>query len=113
MAALPLGTAHAIPDQPAQAEIDHLLDFVGASNCRFERNGSTYDASAARSHLVMKYRFARFRLSTADEFVKYLASGSSESGQPYRVECDGKEQLAGDWLTSELRRYRSVQHAAR
>ncbi|HVO89372.1 MAG TPA: DUF5329 domain-containing protein [Casimicrobiaceae bacterium] len=95
-----------MPDAGAQAEIDHLIDFVGGSRCTFIRNGTVYAAPEAKAHLQMKYRFAKLRLSTADDFIRYLASGSSVSGQPYHVNCDGSELLAGDWLTEELRRYR-------
>ena len=95
-----------MPDAPAQAEIDHLLEFVGASRCTFIRNGTRYAASEAKAHLQMKYRFAKLRLGSAEDFIRYLASGSSVSGEPYHVNCDGADLLAGDWLGEELRRYR-------
>jgi hypothetical protein len=100
--------AWATPDEPAQAEIDHLMDFVGTSHCTFIRNGTMYAAPEARAHLEMKYRFAKMRLSTADEFIKHLASGSSSSGEAYHVRCEGTELLAGDWLTAELKRFRAA-----
>jgi hypothetical protein len=103
--------ALATPDEVAQREIDHLLDFVGTSNCMFVRNGEQRPAKDARAHLEMKYNFTKWRLSTADEFVKYLASESSSSGEPYKVICNKKEQPAGVWLAEELRRYRKVAQA--
>jgi hypothetical protein len=102
------GLAHATPDATAQREIDHLLDYVAASGCTFVRNGERYPASKARDHLAMKYRFTRGRLSTAEEFIKYLATESSESHEPYGIECGGKEQPAGAWLSEELVRYRKA-----
>ena len=64
------GLALAPPDDAAQREIDHLLEFVAASNCTFVRSGEQFSSQAARDHLAMKYSFVKFRLSTADEFVK-------------------------------------------
>ena len=106
--ALVSGLALATPDEPAQHEIDHLLEFVAASNCTFVRSGEKFAAPAARDHLAMKYRFAQFRLSTADEFVKYLATESSTTGEPYTVICGKEERPAGAWLAQELRRFRKV-----
>ena len=98
----------ATPDEVAQGEIDHLLEFVGTSNCTFVRNGQAGSAKDARAHLEMKYNFTKWRMSTADEFVKYLATESSTSGEPYKVICNKKEQPAGVWLAEELKRYRKV-----
>jgi len=105
--------ALATPDDAAQREIDHLLDFVAASKCTFVRSGEQFTSQAARDHLTMKYNFAKFRLSTADEFVKYLASESSSTGEPYKVICDKKERPAGAWLAEELKRYRGIAQTAR
>jgi hypothetical protein len=98
--------AHADPDAAAQREIDHLLDYVATSSCTFVRNGDSYPAAKARDHLAMKYRFARGRLSTADEFIKYLATESSRSHEPYKIVCGTNERPAGAWLSEELARYR-------
>lgn len=108
--ALLLGStlALATPDEIAQHEIDHLLDFVGTSKCTFVRNGDAHPGKDARAHLEMKYTFVKWRLSTADEFVKYLATESSTSHEPYKVICNNKEQPAGVWLADELKRYRKV-----
>ena len=110
--ALASSVALATPDDAAQHEIDHLLDFVATSNCTFVRSGEKFSPQAARDHLAMKYRFAQFRLSTADEFVKYLATESSTTGEPYKVECGKQEQPAGAWLAEELRRFRKVAQTA-
>ncbi len=106
-------SARADPDLAAQAEIDHLLDFVGASSCTFVRNGTPGTATAARDHLVGKYSFAKGRISTADEFIKNLATESSMSGDPYLIRCGRNERPAGAWLAEELRRYRKVAQASR
>ena len=99
-------TALASGEAPAKDEIDHLLKFVAASSCTFVRNGTEYPSDKAREHLEGKYRFVGSRISTAEEFIKYLATGSSMSGEPYRVKCGKTDALSGAWLTDELNRYR-------
>jgi hypothetical protein len=102
--------ALAAPGPVASDEIDHLLAFVAASSCTFVRNGGEYDALKAREHLADKYRFAGNRISTAEEFIQYLATKSSFSGEPYHVRCGSDDALSGAWLTAELKRYRSMPH---
>ena len=108
--------ASASPQDDAKGEIDHLLDYVAASSCTFVRNGTEYPADKAREHLAVKYRFAGSRIATAEEFIKYLATGSSASGEPYHVKCGKSDALSGEWLNAELARYRSaprLQHVSR
>ena len=100
--------AHADPAPAAQAEIDHLLAFVAASPCSFIRNGKPYPAAEARDHLAGKFRYAKSRITTADEFIRYIASESSMSNEPYKVKCGASESPAGVWLTAELQRYRGA-----
>jgi hypothetical protein len=102
--------AAASAESPAKDEIDHLLNFVAASSCTFVRNGSEYPPDQAREHLAGKYKFAGSRISTAEEFIKYLATQSSMSGELYHVKCNKTDGLAGVWLTDELNRYRKVAH---
>jgi hypothetical protein len=110
--ALFAGLAGASPDAGAQREIDHLLDYIGASHCTFVRNGERFDAAKAREHLAMKLNFVRWRLSTADEFVRYLATESSVTHEPYLIVCGNRERPAGPWLASELAHYRKLERTA-
>jgi hypothetical protein len=91
-------------------EIEHLMDYIGASSCRFIRNGKIYDAAAARSHIRKKYDYLRERIRTAEDFIRYAATESSTSGEPYRIRCGAQEMLCADWLAAEIRRYR-LEHA--
>jgi hypothetical protein len=102
--------ALASPQGPAKDEIEHLLAYVAASPCTFVRNGSEYPPQKAREHLEDKYRFAGSRISTAEQFIEYLATKSSFSGEPYHVHCGKTDALSGAWLTAELKRYRSAPH---
>jgi len=100
----------------SNTEIEHLLKFVAASSCTFVRNGTEYPADKARDHLASKYQFAGSRISTADDFIKYLATESSMSGEKYHVKCAGVDKPSGLWLSEELKRYRKASasvHAAR
>ncbi|HET9728275.1 MAG TPA: DUF5329 domain-containing protein [Acidimicrobiia bacterium] len=100
--------ASASPQDAAKGEIDHLLQYVAASSCTFVRNGTEYPADKAREHLATKYQFAGSRITTAEEFIKYLATGSSMSGEPYHVKCGKADALSGEWLFAELSRYRNA-----
>lgn len=81
--------ASAAPTPQAQREIDALIAALGASDCRFERNGDWHDATAAKAHLQKKYDYLRKRemADTAELFIERAASRSSLSGKPYRVRC--------------------------
>jgi hypothetical protein len=109
IAALAFAIAHvaaASPGAPAEDEIDHLLHYVAASSCTFVRNGAEYPADKASEHLASKYHFVGARISTAEDFIKYLATQSSMSGEPYHVKCGKTDALSGAWLAAELARYR-------
>jgi capsule polysaccharide modification protein KpsS len=109
-AALPPG-ARATPAVTAQAEIDHLLDFVESSGCEFYRNGSWYDSKQARAHLRYKYDalMAADRIQTAEDFIEKAATKSSVSGRVYEIRCNGGTAVAtGQWLREELARYRTT-----
>lgn len=91
----------------SQAEIEHLLDFVGESGCVFNRNGSSHDAEEAEDHLRMKFGNGKRYVSNAEDFIDRIASKSSWSGSKYTVECPNQsEQPSGEWLNGELQRYR-------
>ena len=96
-------SASAEPDEAAQAEIAALLSAVGSSGCSFIRNDEPGTASAARAHLERKYRYARKKLDSAEDFIERIASKSSRSGRPYLVECPGKpRQQTREWLFEHL-----------
>ena len=100
----------ALADESTDREIDHLLNVVANSDCVFIRNGGEHDPDAARKHLSLKRRRGKKYFSTADEFVDRLASSSSWSGKPYYIRCgDEVQQLAGDWFSAVLAKFRSSQ----
>jgi hypothetical protein len=95
----------------AQAEIDHLFDYISQSPCRFNRNGSWHDMKAARAHVNTKYEYLKERgkIDTAESFIDNAASQSSFSGKDYLVECPGQPTVpSAAWLKSELARFRQA-----
>jgi hypothetical protein len=94
-----------------KAEVAHLLGAVEQSECRFNRNGSWYDAKSARKHLASKYEYLdkKDMLPTAEAFIKLGASTSSSSGKAYVMACAGQQPVpSAVWLIEELNRYRKT-----
>ena len=102
--------AHAaVLSSSAQAEIDALLNRLGASKCQFYRNGSWHSGSQARDHLQMKFDYLveKGLITDSEEFIEKAGTESSISGQPYKVRCPNQEdQPSAVWLGSELRKIR-------
>ncbi|WP_257310954.1 DUF5329 domain-containing protein [Geothrix fuzhouensis] len=93
----------AMPEaQKIEALIQAVANLEGAV---FLRNGAEHAPKAAADHLRLKWRNAGRRVKTAPDFIRYCASGSSLSGQPYEIRLkDGRTVLARDWLWTELKR---------
>ena len=91
------------------AEIDQLLQTLKSSDCKFQRNGSWYDAPRAAEHLGTKRDYFRRldRIHSTEDFIRLAATESSMSGKPYSVACPGTPEVASKtWLEAELRRIR-------
>jgi hypothetical protein len=98
------------PDAGAKLEISHLMEFLGASGCQFNRNGTWYDAGQAVGHLTQKYEYLvkRGLVTDADGFITRAASESSASHKPYLVKCgDAAPVPSGTWFRTELARFRA------
>ena len=91
---------------PAELEIRHLLNFIASSDCTFIRNDTAYPASEASTHIERKYNYVQSKVKTAEDFIRLAATQSSQSGEPYRINCAGKEIMSQDWLLTELGVYR-------
>lgn len=111
VAASMAATASAAPTAKAQREIDALIAGLGSSGCEFERNGSWYDAKAARDHLQTKYNYLRKHdmADTAELFIERGATKSSMSGKAYHVRCQGKPAETSErWFKQRLQALRAV-----
>ncbi|MDR2870955.1 MAG: DUF5329 domain-containing protein [Xanthomonadaceae bacterium] len=94
-----------------QVEIPRLLQTLGDSDCRFQRNEKWYDATVARAHLQRKYHWMLQRdlVRSTEQFIEQAASRSSRSGQVYRVDCPGQTQMdSATWFDTQLRHIRSL-----
>lgn len=98
------------PPAETQTDVMHLLKFVQESDCQFNRNNTWHSGKDARPHLEMKYDYLAKRgaVKKAEDFIEKGASESSFSGKPYQIRCaDGKIIPSAQWLSEELRRYRT------
>jgi len=90
---------------PAEdVRIEYLLTVVASlQDAQFIRNGTAYDSAAAVKHMRAKLRVAGGRVKTAEDFIRYCASESSVSGQPYEIHFpDGRVVLSADFLRQKL-----------
>ena len=90
-------------------EIQHLFDFIVASDCIFIRNNTEYTASEARDHMQRKYDYAKHWIGNTEQFISRIASESSMSGKRYQVRCQNQLLYSDNWLKQELQRYRTNQ----
>ena len=95
--------AHALTEAE---KIQALIATVEKSQgLQFIRNGSVHDPAAAASHLRMKWKNAGKRVHTAEDFIRYCATGSSMSGKPYQIRYpSGRVENAADYFHAQLRR---------
>ena len=85
-------------------EIDHLLNFIRNSSCIIDRNGKTYAAVKAISHIEKKYAYFEDEIETSEDFIELSASKSTMSGKYYMVRCgDGEQIRTREWLMQELK----------
>lgn len=111
-----LFAAHAGAQPPAAAaaterEIQGLFAALGDSGCRFQRNGSWYDAATARAHLQRKYTALRKRgtVGSAERFIDLAATRSSMTGTPYAVRCGEAPPVASrTWFLARLAALRAA-----
>ena len=89
------------------AEIQHLMEFIGTTDCTFIRNGKEYDGLQAHNHIAGKYERVKQRIKTAEDFILKIASRSSLSGRNYMIRCLDEELDCERWLLDELMTYRN------
>ena len=107
------GTAAAL-GLAARTEVDGLMSWLEASDCRFNRNGTWYTASEAKVHLLRKLKYLEDlgAVQTTEEFIELAASSSSATGAPYLVKCGSDAPVqSGVWLRSQLQTLRSAGQA--
>lgn len=99
----------------AQRESEQLITALATSGCEFFRNGSWYAADTAAAHLRRKYEYLldEQRIASVQDFILLAGSGSSQSGEPYRVRCGTAAPVnSAAWLNTRLAALRQVAGAA-
>lgn len=99
----------------SKAEIDSLLDRLGASGCEFNRNGTWYASAKAKSHLARKldYLLDRKLVESPEQFIALAGSKSSQSGEAYQVKCGSDPAVpSATWLTAQLAELRGLNRSA-
>jgi len=99
-------------DARQQQRIDYLIQSLSSlKGAVFIRNGSEYDAAAAREHLQRKLNAAAARVTGAEEFIKYCASESSMTHQPYQIRfADGTITTSASYFRDELKKFDRTKH---
>jgi hypothetical protein len=120
--AAPTGASRAAASAPAapapalseRAKIDALIASVEQlRGAVFIRNGTEHDSAKAAAHLRRKLGAAGKRVRTADQFITYLATGSSLTGKPYRIRfADGHSVESAQYFREQLKRLESPRTAA-
>ena len=96
------------------SRIEYLLTVVASlHDAQFIRNGKAYDSAAAVSHMRTKLRVAGGRVKTAEDFIRYCASESSVSGEPYEIRfADGRVVMSAEFLRQKLLEFDTQNPAA-
>ncbi|MBU1565754.1 MAG: DUF5329 domain-containing protein [Proteobacteria bacterium] len=92
-------------------EVEKLIDFIKVSDCKFNRNGSWFEAIEGAEHINTKYQYVQKKglVKTAEDFIKYAATKSSISGEAYIVQCgNDAPQKSAEWLTTALAQIRAI-----
>lgn len=94
----------------ADREIDALITSVAQlKGATFIRNGSEHSAADAASHLQLKRRNAGKRIQSAEDFIRYCATGSSLSGKPYQIRlANGQTIASADFFRARLSELRAA-----
>ena len=105
--------APAIPEME-RGRIEYLIASIAAlQGAQFLRNGAAHDAASAADHLRLKWSKAGSRVKNAEDFIRYCATQSSMSGQPYEIRfADGRVVKTAQYLQQKLAEYDAAQSRA-
>ncbi|MDQ2824500.1 MAG: DUF5329 domain-containing protein [Verrucomicrobiota bacterium] len=99
-------------DAREQQRIDYIIQSLGSlKGAVFIRNSKDFDAQAARDHLQKKLDYAGGRVKTAEQFIKYCATESSMSHQPYKIRfADGNVTDTASYFSAKLKEFDQNNH---
>jgi hypothetical protein len=90
-------------------KIDKLIAYIADTEAKFIRNGNEYSGVDAAKHLRMKREKAGKKITTAKQFIDYLASKSSMSGEPYLMKFkNGSTLPVRDILYHQLKKLETI-----
>jgi hypothetical protein len=94
-------------DTSETAKIEYLIASVEVlEGAKFIRNGSEYDARSAGDHLRLKLKVVGKKVKTAEDFIKYCASKSSITGEPYLMRfADGTTVKSEVYFRDKLKTF--------
>jgi hypothetical protein len=98
-------------DVPAfeRAKIEYLIERLRESHLTFYRNREPHTGKEAANHVSMKRFRAGGLVKTARDFIKYIASRSSQTNQPYMVRlANGEMMPVKELLSNELEKIESL-----
>ena len=93
---VPIAQALGVAD--AETEIRSLIQAVRGSACEFDPNGTLHPATRAAEHLELKYAQGEGYTESAEAIAERLATGSSWTGEPHLMICDGAKISSAEWL---------------
>jgi len=106
--ALSVPARSAPEDEDLKEAIDYLVEFVRASDVVFIRNGKEHSPEEAADHMLDKYKYAKKKVKTPEDFIEYCATKSTMSGKQYQVRlAGGKTITSAEWLLAALDTYRT------
>lgn len=86
-----------------ESEIEQLIQAIESSECTFIRNGKRYSSTKAARLMRYKLKRAKDSIINAEDFIAKIATKSSTSQKPYKIDCEGSEVNTGaQWLEWQL-----------
>lgn len=90
---------------PESGKIEYLIKKIeGLEGAVFVRNGTEHSPKEAADHMRLKLEKAGSRIKGAQDFIKYCGTGSSITGEPYRIRFrNGEEKPSAEVLEAFLK----------
>lgn len=86
-------------------KIEYLIKKIeGLEGAVFVRNGTDHSPKEAADHMRLKLEKAGSRIKSAPDFIKYCGTGSSITGEPYKIRFrNGTEKPSAEVLEAFLK----------
>ena len=98
-------------DRNSDGEIRYLIKLIKFSNMRVVKAGQEFSASQAARYLLMKFKTAKSKIVSAEQFIDDFASYAPDGEPIYIIDRKGMNYPARHVLYGELRRLRNLDSA--